>query len=167
MQVEIVGGEVRAAVDAYTPDDRFENGLTSTLVVVGRQPGEGRREVPMRQTAPGRYEARFRLDQFGAFVLRAEHTKESEDGRFVPYAVSHGHVAHPYPREYASFEADVDGLDALAEATSGAPSPKLDAIYDPAGESVVSDEELWPRFVLAAIALLVLDLFVRRVRIFA
>lgn len=166
MQVEIVGSEVRASVDAYTPDDRFDNGLTSTLIVLGPRTGEGRREVAMRQTGPGRYEARFRLDQYGAFVLRAEHAKESEDGRLVPFAVSHGHVAHPYPREYASFEADVAALDALAKATSGAPSPELDALFDPAGESVTSDEELWPRFALAAIALLVLDIFVRRVRIF-
>src|SRR5690606_12399648 len=93
MQIEIVGSEVRAAVDAYTPDDRFDNGLSSRLIVFGPRPEEGRREVPMRQTAPGRYEARFHLDRFGAFVLRAEHAKESEDGRLVPYAVSHGHVA--------------------------------------------------------------------------
>lgn len=165
MHVEIVGSEVRATVDAYTPDDRFDNALSSRLVVFGPRPGEGRREVAMRQTAPGRYEARFRLDRYGAFVLRAEHAKESEDGRLVPYAISHGHIAHPYPREYASFESNATQLVALAKITAGAFAPQLDVLFAPAGESVLHDEDLWPHFAFAAMALLVLDLFVRRVRI--
>jgi hypothetical protein len=40
------------------------------------------------------------------------------------------------------------------------------ALFDPAGESVTFHEDLWPRFVGGAIVLLILDLLVRRVRLF-
>lgn len=167
MEVEIVGGEVRAVVDAFTPDDRFENGLESKLVVLGPQPGGERTEVSMRQTGPGRYEASFALDRYGSFSLRAEHSREAEDGRMVPVAISHGHVANPYPREYASFEPNLKKLEQAAKATGGSTDPELSSVFDPAGETITFHEDLWKHFVLAAIALLLLDIFVRRVRLFA
>jgi hypothetical protein len=42
----------------------------------------------------------------------------------------------------------------------------VQAIFDAAGEKVTYHEELWPRFIYAAIAVFLLDLFVRRVRLF-
>ena len=38
--------------------------------------------------------------------------------------------------------------------------------FDPQGEKVTFHEELWPRFIYAAIAVFLLDLLVRRVRLF-
>ena len=43
---------------------------------------------------------------------------------------------------------------------------KDDTVRAASGQSVLSYQDLWPRFVGAAIALLVLDLLVRRVRLF-
>jgi hypothetical protein len=40
--------------------------------------------------------------------------------------------------------------------------PEPAAAFDPAGASVTFHQDLWPRFVGAAIVLLVLDLLVRR-----
>jgi hypothetical protein len=75
-------------------------------------------------------------------------------------------VSHPYPPEYASFEPNLELLTRAADATGGVRDPKPELAFDPAGESVVSYQDLWPRFVGAAIVLLVLDLLVRRVRLF-
>jgi hypothetical protein len=44
--------------------------------------------------------------------------------------------------------------------------PTPAAVFDPAGEVIRYHEDLWPRFVGAAIALFLLDLLVRRVRLF-
>jgi Ca-activated chloride channel family protein len=81
-------------------------------------------------------------------------------------AVSYGHVSNPYPPEYASFEPNVALLDRAAQATGGSRDPEAALAFDPAGESVTFHEDLWPRFVGGAIFLLVLDLLVRRVRLF-
>ncbi len=166
MRVENVGGRVRATVDAFTVDERFDNALESRLIVTGPVPGNQRRELPMRQIAPGRYEAEFELDQYGSFLLRAEHVRHGQDGQREHVGVSYGQLSHPYPLEYASFEPDVERLTRAAAAGGGLVDPVVTALFDPGSEKIVHHEQLFSRFLLAAIAIFLLDLLVRRVRLF-
>jgi uncharacterized protein YegL len=166
MKTDVFGGVAHAVVDAFDADDRFDNNLESKLTVQGPLPGGTSSTVTLRQTAPGRYEASFPLDRYGSFILRAEHRRHTEDGRVIPVAVSYGHVSNPYPPEYASFEPNLGLLGRAAETTGGARDPEPALAFDPAGASVTFHQDLWPRFVGAAIVLLVLDLLVRRVRLF-
>jgi hypothetical protein len=39
-------------------------------------------------------------------------------------------------------------------------------VLDPAGEKIVFHQDLWPKAIYAALAIFILDLFLRRVRIF-
>jgi uncharacterized membrane protein len=167
-------GHVHAVVDAIGVDDRFQNGLDGWLSVVpaeiqghGSTRGDVRREV-MKQTAPGRYEADFPLDRFGAFQLKATLDREAPQatsglGR-VTVVESFGHISNPYPREYRALSPDVDTLERAAAITSGAINPSPEAIFDPSGDFVNRDVDLWPRFVGASVALFLLDVLVRRVR---
>ncbi len=166
MKTEMLGSDVHAVVDAFTADERFDNGIVSKLIVTGPGSAGSRRELPMQQTAPGRYEATFPLDQYGSFLLRAEHAKLGENGELKPLATSYGHVTNPYPREYASFDPDLERLSRAALAGGGSIDPDPARVFDPAGQKIVSYRPLWNRFVLAAIALFLLDLLVRRVRLF-
>jgi Ca-activated chloride channel homolog len=192
MKTEMIGGQLHAAVDAFGADERFENNLTSKLYVFGPEPVKEQacnadadcaaaaysecdrktrscraRGIELRQTAPGRYEATLPLDRYGSFLLRAEHMHEAEDGQLRQVAVSYGHVSNPYPREYASFEPDLGTMEKAAAATGGVVDPPtVAAVFDPAGEKVTFHEELWQRFIYAAIAVFLLDLLVRRVRFF-
>ncbi len=88
MKTEVVNGQLHAAVDAFGADERFENNLTSQLLVMGPEPVKEQacksdadctaaaysqcdvkqhacqpRPIELRQTAPGRYEATLPLDQ--------------------------------------------------------------------------------------------------------
>ena len=81
-------------------------------------------------------------------------------------AESFGHVTNPYPREYLALAPDVATLGRAAAVTGGRLDPAPAAVFDPAGEAMRYHEDLWPRFVGAAIALFLLDLLVRRVRLF-
>jgi uncharacterized membrane protein len=166
LKTEISGGEVHAYIDAFGTDDRFENGLESTLSVIGPSPKTDKRDIAMKQTAPGRYEATFPLDSYGSFLLRASHERRTDDGKKSAVAVSYGHVQNPYPPEYARFEPDRETLLRLATATGGKVDPEPKAVFDPQGESISYHEDLWPRLVSGAIVLFLLDLLVRRVRIF-
>jgi len=125
MRAEVVGGELVASVDAFTVDERFDNELVSKLIVSGPQPGGDKTTVDMRQVAPGRYEAHVPMDKYGSFLLRAEHSRAQEDGSLRPVAMSTGHISNPYPREYASFEADTRTLERAALATGGAFDPTI------------------------------------------
>jgi hypothetical protein len=167
MKAEIVGDKLHASVDAFGADESFENNLVSKLSIVGPEPGGETKVVDLRQTAPGRYEVSLPLDKYGSFLLRAEHMHEDKDGQLRPVAVSYGHVSNPYPREYASFEPDLTTLEKAAIVTGGAVDPPtVRAVFDPSGEKVTFHEELWPKFIYAAMAVFLLDLLVRRVRLF-
>ncbi len=167
MRSEIRGGVLYASVDAFTADEKFDNKLQSKLTVMGPLPGGDKKVVPMRQTAPGRYEVEVPLDKYGSFLLRAEHSHEDHDGTLHPVAVSSGHVSNPYPREYASFKTDTVTLERAALAAGGKYDPEDIAVaYDPEGESIPYHEELWPRVLMAGIGAFLVDLLLRRVRIF-
>jgi uncharacterized membrane protein len=169
MQVEMRENTVHAVVDAFTADERFDNQLESKLVVTGPATTKGkgeRRDVPMRRTAPGRYEADLRLDDYGSFLLRAEHARIAPDGSLQPFASSFGHVSNPYPREYGRFEPDIELQARAAAAAGGTLDPDPAKVFDPQGEKIIYYRPLWSRFVLAAIVVFLLDLLIRRVRLF-
>jgi hypothetical protein len=166
MQTERVGDRFRAVVDAFTTDERFDNTLRSSLTVTGPEPGGETRDVDFKQTAPGRYEAEFKLDEYGSFLLKAQHAKEGKDGSDKSFAVSFGHISNPYPREYASFEPDVAKLERVALAADGHLDPKPSQIFDAGDEKIVYYESLFDRFLMAAIIVYLFDLLVRRVRLF-
>jgi Ca-activated chloride channel family protein len=183
-EIEPATGHVRAVLDAIGGDDRFQNGLDATLTIAAADPAGGPvaagaevHKMSMPQTAPGRYEAEFPLDRYGSFLLHAsleqpppaDHEGRGPDkavGKAVTVAESFGHVTNPYPREYLAFAPDLATLAQAAAVTGGAVDPAPAAVFDPAGEVIRYHEDLWPRFVGVAIALFLLDLLVRRVRIF-
>jgi Mg-chelatase subunit ChlD len=166
MRTELVGGHVKATVDAFTPDGRFDNMLQSRLLVTGPLPGNERREVAMRQIAPGRYQSEFELDGYGSFILRAEHSRIDEDGQAKPFGSSLGRVSQPYPREYASFEPNAALLRSAAAATGGDFEPTSESFFEPGKQVVVYHEALWQRFIVWALVCFFLDLLMRRVRVF-
>ncbi len=173
MQARMLGDEVHVVVDAIGGDDRFLNDLDSTLKVEGpmgartarndeRGPQLRRaREMPLRQTAPGRYEARFPLDSFGSFVLSATHRR---GGRIV--AESATQLANPSPTEYRTLEPNEALLSRAAAVTGGRVDPSPREVFDAQGETIRAHEDLWPWLLYLALALFVLDLLLRRVRLF-
>src|SRR5262245_30462334 len=142
MKTEVIGDRVHAVVDALTPDDRFDNGMASMLFVTGPAPKDEQQEVPMRQTAPGRYESSFELEKYGSFLLRAEHRKADESGQLRAVGSSYGHVSNPYPREYASFEPNRERLVRFAAVGGGRVDPAPASLFDPAGEKITYNKDL-------------------------
>lgn len=168
-EVDPATGNVHAMLDAIGADDRFQNGLSGTLTVTGPQPNGETHRVPMQQTAPGRYEANFPMDHFGSFLLHASLDEAIDDAKgnakTATVAESFGHVTNPYPREYLAIAPDVATLEHAVRVAGGALDPSPAAAFDPAGETIPYHQDLWARFVASAIALFLLDLLVRRVRL--
>lgn len=168
MTATVAGDQVHVVVDAIDNDDRFLNGLDSTLRVsppLGTQhrgpDAPDAFEVPLRQTAPGRYEARYDAEHHGSFVLTAEHR---QDGRIV--AESSASLAHPYPLEFANLNAEPERLAEAARITGGGIFDSPEALFDPGEQTLRTHEELWPYLILLCLPLFVLGLLLRRVRLF-
>lgn len=165
LRATLEGDEVRVSVDAIGKDDRFLNGLESTLTLEGplALPSAERTKqtVQLGQRAPGFYSARIPLDRVGTFALTATHRLE---GSII--ARSRAQLSNPYPSEYAALRSSgvAPKLAAASEITHGAALGAPSALFDDRGEHLERATPLWPRLVLAAIALALLDLLTRRLR---
>lgn len=168
---------VKVRVDAVSGDDRFVSNLTTQLEVIAPTPGlpglpGGKGEVVQRAAmpvvAPGRYEAELRLPRTGAFLLRAIHrSKAAEPGALGPIvAESWGTLALSYPREYLALPPDLELLSQVAAVTAGSRYESAAAALDPGDEKIRYLRALWQWLCGAAIALLLLDVLFRRVRVF-
>lgn len=174
---------VHVRVDAVASDDRFVSGLDSTIEVIaptdalpsvgmpgvplGAGKGKTVLSAPLPQTAPGRYEADLRLARTGAYLLRAVH-RSPPPAPGVPgpiVAESWGTLSLSYPREYLALPPDLALLDQVAEITAGPRIKAADDALDPGDERTRFLRALWPYLVGAAVGLLILDVFLRRVRL--
>jgi Ca-activated chloride channel homolog len=159
MSTEVDPPVVRVAIDAVGNDDRFVNGLATTLEVSGA--GQKARSVNLAQTAAGRYEGEFPLDRYGSFQLRAVHKRE---GQVV--SESSGTLSVPYPREYLALPPDEALLARAAVIGGGVMRPAAAAMFDPGSEKVIWHKDLWSWALWVAVGLLALDVMMRRVRMF-
>lgn len=160
LRAEVVAGVVHVAVDAIGDDDRFEDGLASEVVLRGPLPGGSEERFPLRQVGPGRYEGEHPLARYGAFSVYVEHRRE---GRVV--GESRGRVSQPYPGEYAVLEPDATLLAAVARATGGRVSPAPREVWSAGRDVVRHRRPRWSVMVMAAVGLLLVDVFLRRVRL--
>ena len=158
MRTIVEQGRARIIVDAIDDEDRFINDLSSTVAVT--TPSGKKKNLPLRQTAPGRYEASVPLEEYGSYGLKAQHDKDGDT-----IAVSLGTVSNPYPQEYLFTEPNRDVLRRGADIARGETNPEPAALFDPMGEEVKYRKELWPIFLMLAVALFLFDLIFRRLRL--
>jgi hypothetical protein len=161
MQARVRQGRVLVAVDAIDRSDHFINGLESNLTLIDPRRAGSKLTIPLHQEAAGRYQTDFPLPRYGSFLLRASH---KVDGKVVAESITS--LAVPYPKEYTDLLPDHGLLGRLATVTGGQVDPKLATVFDPMRERVRYHRDLWPWFIYVIIALFLLDVFLKRVRIF-
>jgi uncharacterized membrane protein len=158
---EIVDGRAHVVVDAVNRDDRFVNELDTTLEVVDPRDSKVKRTLPMAQSAAGRYEADFPIDRYGTYILRAVHRR---GGQLV--AESMGAVSLPYPAEYLRTTPDIETLRQAGVVTGGVAAPTPAAAWSTLGEHITYHRELWPLVLLGIAGAFLIDIYLRRVRLF-
>jgi Mg-chelatase subunit ChlD len=154
-------GRAHVLVDAVDVNDRFVNELDTTLEIIDPKDSKTKRTIPMEQTAAGRYSADFAVDRYGSYLLKAVHRR---DGKVVAESV--GSAALPYPREYLSTSINEEPLRHAAMVTGGIAKPKPPAIWNPGEEDIKYIQDLWPWILLFIGCAMILDIFLKRIRIF-
>lgn len=161
LYASVEDGRARIVVDAIDVNDAFVNGLDTALEVVDPRTSRTLRTIAMEQTAAGRYAADFAVDRYGSYMLKAVHRR---DGQVV--AESMGAVALPYPAEYLRTTPDTGPLEHASTVTGGMPRPAPDRMFAAMGESIAYTDDLWPWVLLALACLLLVDIYLKRVRLF-
>jgi Ca-activated chloride channel family protein len=173
LRATLDGDRVTLAVDAIGPDDRFLSGLDARVVVTavaasGAAPAE--RRVALAETAPGHYEGSLPAGlPSGALLFQATLTRAG-----APIGEATGRLALPFaPELRPSVPAADDGealrgpalLAAVAARTGGRVLTNAVDVLDPGAERRETRQPLRTPVLLAALALFLVDVLLRRVRL--
>ncbi|MGE5181062.1 MAG: VWA domain-containing protein [Acidobacteriota bacterium] len=158
---KVADGRAQVTVDAIDTGDRFVNELDTELEVIDPATNKVTEEMPMAQTAAGRYTADFKIQKYGSYLLKAVHKR---DGKTV--AESLGAVALSYPLEYLRSTPDTAPLQHAAQVSGGLDQAKPAQVWQPGAETVSYTQDLWPWVLLGVVFVFLLDLYAKRVRLF-
>lgn len=157
MDVNLNGETARLTLEARGPGGEFLNGYQVNASLI--DPQERAQTIPLRQSAPGRYEGEFRPTGPGVYLFRFDGQGETETDTFgetLGWAL-------PYSPEYRAENANPDLLLRLAALTGGGPAtdnPAQVFLHDLPGARAF--RPLWTWLVLLAALLLPFDVAVRR-----
>jgi uncharacterized membrane protein len=159
-RVQVEGEQARIVVDARNDDGSFQNGSTLNASLVS--PTLGTETLPLRQVAPGRYEAVFTPQAEGAYFLAVSGQTAGEE----PVAVTQrtGWVMS-YSPEYSLTlgRADLNLLNDVAVLTGGRDlAGEPGAVFAHNLDLKTASTPLYPWLLLAALLLLPVDIAVRR-----
>jgi hypothetical protein len=154
-------GSLRVTLDAQSRGDRFASDLDASVELYDPAQPASRESVPLVQTAPGRYQADLPAPPAGGYVLRAT---ARQHGELVGERLAS--LSVPYPPEYLAVGIDEPRLARAARQAGGAVRPTPAAIFDPGPDSVRTTRERWRALLGLALALVVLDIAARRIRLF-
>jgi Mg-chelatase subunit ChlD len=157
--VEVHRDGPRAEVQLDVVDElgRFRNEAEVNLAVIRPDIRQGREEIALRQTAPGRYTAEFDTDKQGTYHLELSQTV----GTQLAFRQTRGLVVG-YPDELRLRPTNEDLLRQVASVSGGAFNPDPASIFS--GDGTAQEARpLWPWLLSAALGLFLLDVALRRI----
>ena len=159
--LDVAAGPIRSGTRAIamTIEARDASGAYRNLlkpVIHAESPRGLATDVPAHQTAPGQYQASVVVDASDPVTLSIVGAGGTASTRVVLPDVN---------EEYRWRLPDDAGLKAIADATGGVWTPTSDALRN-TGAHQAARRALWPALVLLALGLWLLDVWLRRVRLF-
>ena len=143
------GAMLDLQIDAVTPDGTFRNRLPITIATRGE--GDAAAQFPAVQSAPGRYTASIPLPSEGTTVISVN-SPELPDGGI---ALAH---TRSYPREFLASATNEPLLRSIGTRFDPQPSE----VFTPSARQTPRRTDLSNYFLIAALSLLPLDIFLRR-----
>jgi len=158
--VAVARGAGAISVDAWDALGDFVDGLEVSAVVAG--PRRDRREVPLPQSGPGRYEGAFSAGDVGDYVVTV--SARGSDGETSVRTVG---ASVSYPEEYLDTGTDLGLLAGLADATGGGlvdagDTASLDRLVRRERGASSRRQALWPLLAALALGCFFLDIAARK-----
>ena len=146
---------VTVTVEARDGRGNYRDQLKPSITVLAAD-GTTAQQVA-RQIAPGLYEAQVVANAQQALTITLDSPELGQATRVV---------VPDLQAEYRFRPPDQVALKAIADATGGAVSPTSDVLRKAPQSSRAARRALWPGLVIAALALWMVDILLRRVRVF-
>ena len=159
--VAIEQGSGIISVEAMDADGNYRNFLDLQAVVVG--PKGERQLVPLKQTAPGRYDAAFETRETGAYLV---HLREMENGELRSSQVIGANLDHS--PEFAESRPNLARLERLAEVGGGKLLSRdfaADNPFERDRRKTFQPVDLWAWLLKFAVILFPIDVGVRRIQL--
>lgn len=166
VNTEQVGERTRVIVEAFDPDgNRLD--FANFRARVATPDGSGQL-VEVRQVGPGRYEGDFSSADAGSYVINMQYRAPGKEGAIYEGSAQAA-VTRPFADEFRSLKTNTPLLQQVAAMTGGVMLPadanasnlwRRDGLTPP-----VALTPVWLAFALIGIAIFLLDVAVRRVRI--
>jgi hypothetical protein len=159
-RIAFKGSAGHITIDSVDDDGNFVNGLGTSVQLV--RPSLAMETVPLRQTAPGRYEAQVNTSETGSYLFKIRQQKGTGEGAEAYSDFTRG-LTISYKPEYRHLATNTEFLTEMAAATGGKLNPTLDEIMTVSPEEAVRVRtQVWPWLLIAALLLFVADVAVRR-----
>jgi hypothetical protein len=156
VEVNRRGSQTTVALDAVDPAGQFINDAKTQLAVI--DPALDREELSMTQTAPGRYAAQLETPTQGTYHLELS----QQSGDKTTFRETRGLVVG-YPDELRLRPTNESLLKKIAQQTGGRYNPRPAEVFDPGARTARLAEPLWPYLLMAALALFIFDVALRRI----
>ncbi len=166
VSTENLGEKTRVIVEAFDPDGQRLN--FADFQARASTPGGEGVSVEVQQVGPGRYEGEFSSAQAGAYVLNMQYRAPGGDGNLLEGSAQAA-VTRPFADEFKALETNLPLLKQVASITGGRElpaDPTLANLWTRDGlEMPVPLNPPWLLFAIIGIAIFLIDVAVRRVRI--
>ncbi len=147
------GDRLDLRVDAVSPEGGFRNRLPIT--VTARTPDDATQSLAATQDAPGSYRASLRLPEEGTTVINISSPDLPDGGLALAHTRS-------YPREFLSTDTNEPLLREIAAAGAGRFAPAPAEVFTNPGTVARRPRDLTNWLLIAALALMPVDIFLRR-----
>jgi uncharacterized membrane protein len=154
------GDEARVRLRLMTEQGAWRNGLAPRVRATG--PDGSRRDLILRQTGPGHYDASMAVATAGSRPYTFAVASGGGVGVETAHRAGTRQLFYPYPDEYHSLPPDLELLTALSEQTGGKVGASVAEIFAAQGDRGQSRTPLWPWLAAIALALYLADICVRR-----
>lgn len=150
------GDTLDLRIDAMTPEGAFRNRLPITVMARGvADASEAVQQIAATQEAPGRYRASLTLPAEGTTVIQISSPDLPDGGMAFAHTRS-------YPKEFLNQGTNEGLLREIATATGGSYDPPANEVFQRNKVSGLKRSDLGNWFLIAALSLMPLDIFLRR-----
>jgi hypothetical protein len=147
------GDQLELHIDAVTPEGAFHNQLP--ISITARTPDDTTQRVTAVQEEPGRYRATLALPEEGTTVINISSPQLPDGGLAFAHTRS-------YPREFLRTDTNEGLLREVAAAAGGKFNPTPAEIFERPAHAAMQPCDLGNWLLMAALALMPLDIYLRR-----